>query len=78
MVADGITVDEIVAELPPLEHEDVRAALRSPRSSSAHSHLRIPDLRLRDDADDARVIPPSCRPRLDSALNAPWLAVLPI
>lgn len=28
LVADGLTVDEIVAELPPLEAEDVRAALR--------------------------------------------------
>jgi uncharacterized protein (DUF433 family) len=28
MVADGMTPDEIVAELPPLEPEDVAAALR--------------------------------------------------
>ncbi len=28
MVADGMTADEIVAELPPLELADVEAALR--------------------------------------------------
>ena len=28
MVADGMSADEIVAELPPLELEDVAAALR--------------------------------------------------
>lgn len=28
MVADGMTVDEILAELPDLEREDVREALR--------------------------------------------------
>ena len=28
MVADGMTVDEIVTELPPLEAADVAAALR--------------------------------------------------
>jgi uncharacterized protein (DUF433 family) len=28
MVADGMTADEIVAELPPLEVADVEAALR--------------------------------------------------
>jgi uncharacterized protein (DUF433 family) len=27
LVADGMTVEQIVAELPPLEPEDVRAAL---------------------------------------------------
>ncbi|MCY3608736.1 MAG: DUF433 domain-containing protein [Acidimicrobiaceae bacterium] len=28
MIADGMTPDEVVAELPPLELEDVAAALR--------------------------------------------------
>jgi uncharacterized protein (DUF433 family) len=28
MLADGMTPDEIVAELPPLDHDDVAAALR--------------------------------------------------
>jgi uncharacterized protein (DUF433 family) len=28
MIADGMTPDEIVAELPPLEPDDVAAALR--------------------------------------------------
>lgn len=28
MIADGMTPDEVVAELPPLELEDIAAALR--------------------------------------------------
>jgi uncharacterized protein (DUF433 family) len=28
MIANGMTADEVVAELPPLEFEDVSAALR--------------------------------------------------
>jgi uncharacterized protein (DUF433 family) len=28
MFADGMSADEIVAELPPLEHADIAAALR--------------------------------------------------
>jgi uncharacterized protein (DUF433 family) len=68
MVADGMSADEIVAELPPLGHADVTAALRfaadavsSRDSAEAHrvkflvDQNRSPALaeRLRDAGHDA-------------------------
>lgn len=41
MVADGLTVEEIVAELPPLEPEDVRAALRYAAETVADRELPL-------------------------------------
>jgi uncharacterized protein (DUF433 family) len=39
MVADGMTVEEIVAEVPPLEPEDVRAALHYAAGALAEREL---------------------------------------
>ncbi len=41
MVADGLTVEQIVAELPPLEPEDVRAALRYAAETVADRELPL-------------------------------------
>ena len=41
MVADGMTVEEIVAELPPLEPEDVRAALQYAAGALAERELPL-------------------------------------
>ena len=41
MVADGMSVEEIVAELPPLEAEDVRAALRYAAGAVAERDLPL-------------------------------------
>lgn len=41
MVADGMTFEEIVAELPPLEPEDVRAALRYAAETVADRELPL-------------------------------------
>jgi uncharacterized protein (DUF433 family) len=41
MVADGMTVEEIVAELPPLEPEDVRAALHYAAGALAERELPL-------------------------------------
>jgi uncharacterized protein (DUF433 family) len=41
MVADGMTMDQIVAELPPLEVDDVRAALRYAAETVAERELPL-------------------------------------
>jgi uncharacterized protein (DUF433 family) len=41
MVADGMTVEEIVAELPSLEPEDVRAALHYAAGALAERELPL-------------------------------------
>ena len=41
MVADGMTAEEIVAELPSLETDDVRAALRYVADLAADRHIPL-------------------------------------
>jgi uncharacterized protein (DUF433 family) len=41
MVADGMSIEEIVAELPPLEPEDVQAALRYAAETVAEREIPL-------------------------------------
>ena len=41
MVADGMSIEEVVAELPPLEAEDVRAALRYAAETVAEREIPL-------------------------------------
>jgi uncharacterized protein (DUF433 family) len=41
MIADAMTPDDIVTELPPLELDDVSAALRSPADAVADREIPL-------------------------------------
>ena len=42
MIAEGMTPDEVVAELPPLEREDVTAALRFAADTVSDREIPLP------------------------------------